>query len=125
MPGEGSDPKGLDADALARAEAALARLADDYAAWLRRDLNHARACLTPPCDLDGLRTRCHDIKGQAQTFGYPLITRLAQDIGAALQAGRTDPAFFLARLEAMETILVQGLTGDGGDAARVLLSRLD
>lgn len=115
----------IDPAALARAEAALARLGHDYLRWVERDLDAARACLisTPP-DHHTLYRLAHDIKGQAGTFGYPLIGAIAQRLCQILAAGGgADPVS--RHLDAMAEAVARRLHGDDGDAARELLARLD
>lgn len=117
-------PEGLDAEALARAEAALARLSHDYPRWLRADLAAARTCLSPP-DLDRLHTIIHDIKGQAGTFGYPLISHIGQHLCRMLVDEAPPSRRIVPLLDAMESVVDHGLTGDGGEMGRELLARLD
>lgn len=125
MAGGDGLPDGLDFETLARAEAALERLSRDYPRWLRTDLAAARACLAPPMDSDRLYTIIHDIKGQAGTFGYPLISRIGQHLCRMLTDETPPPDRIIALLEAMESVVDHDLTGDGGDRGRELLARLD
>lgn len=125
MAGGDALPDGLESEALARAEAALDRLSRDYPRWLRADLTAARACLTPPADPDRLYTIVHDIKGQAGTFGYPLISRIGQHLCRMLTEEAPPPERITPLLEAMEIIIDHGLTDDGGAMGRELLARLD
>lgn len=125
MAGGDALPDGLDCEALARAEAALANLSQDYPRWLRADLAAARACLTPSMDSDRLYTILHDIKGQATTFGYPLISRISQHLCQMLNGETPSPDHITALLDAMESVVDHGLTGDGGERGRELLARLD
>ena len=115
----------LDPQALARAEAALARLGQDYPHWVEADLARARACLGPPADPDRLYRLAHDIKGQAGTFDYPLVSTIAARLCAALQAATPEPERVLRHLDAMAEVIARRLRGDGGEAGRQLLSRLD
>ncbi|CDL00357.1 Chemotaxis protein histidine kinase and related kinases [Magnetospirillum gryphiswaldense MSR-1 v2] len=125
MAGGDALPDGLDCEALARAEAALESLSQDYPRWLRADLAAARACLTPSLDPDRLYTILHDIKGQATTFGYPLISRISQHLCRMLTDKAPPPDHIIALLDAMESVVDHGLTGDGGAMGRELLARLD
>lgn len=125
MAGGDALPDGLDCEALARAEAALASLSKDYPRWLRSDLAAARACLTPSMDPDRLYTILHDIKGQATTFGYPLVSRISQHLCHMLSGETPSPGHITPLLDAMESVVDQGLTGDGGEKGRELLARLD
>jgi chemotaxis protein histidine kinase CheA len=81
-----------DEQMVARAEAAVAKLAEEYDTWLQNDLveivrlrdevkgdpDRARS------HLDEMARRVHDVKGQAGTFGYTLVTTLADSLGDML-----------------------------------------
>jgi hypothetical protein len=75
---------GIDPDAIARAEAALAGLSSNFEAWMADEitkLDAARARidsegLTSEA-AEGLYMRAHDLKGLGATYQYPLVTRLA------------------------------------------------
>ncbi len=77
-----------DAAAVARAEAALEALKGDYEERLRDDLAALTAALeaarAEPCEagarLEAMRRCAHDVKGQAGTFGYALVTTLAASL---------------------------------------------
>jgi chemotaxis protein histidine kinase CheA len=74
-------------DPVARAEAALAELADDFTRWMEQEcvrLDTARKALRASGfnqgTRDGLFLAAHDIKGQAATFGFPLVTPVADSL---------------------------------------------
>ncbi len=127
----------IDPDALARAEAALARLASDYLSWAEADCAALRACLAEiaahPADAaDGLWRLfriAHDMKGQAGTFNFPLITDVAGRLCRTIEAAPEPDAAGLARLgahiEALAEIILDRLGGDGGDRGRKILARLE
>jgi len=118
------DSVGLSPDALARAEAALARLSDDYLRWVQADLATAQACLDSG-DLSRLYTIVHDIKGQAATFGYPLVSTIGARLCQMLHAPSPPRTGVSRLLEAMQTVITHRLTDDGGAQGRELLKRLD
>ena len=72
----------LDQKAIARAEAALEKLSDQFADWIQEELsklveawgkyeaNQNQATKTE------LHRRAHDLKGLAPTYGYPLVGRI-------------------------------------------------
>ena len=74
-------------DPVAQAEAALAELSGDFAQWMEQEcarLDTARkqikaAGLTSGTR-DALFLAAHDIKGQAATFGYPLVAPVADSL---------------------------------------------
>jgi hypothetical protein len=75
---------GIDADAIAKAEAALKSLSGQFAQWLDDEiqkLDAARAAIAAKGynleTSEGLYMRAHDLKGLGSTYEYPLITRIA------------------------------------------------
>jgi hypothetical protein len=72
----------LDQKAIARAEAALAKLSDQFADWINEELNKlldawAKYAAAPgPQTKNELHRRAHDLKGLAPTYGYPLVGRV-------------------------------------------------
>jgi chemotaxis protein histidine kinase CheA len=77
----------LDFDPVAQAEAALAELAGDFRQWMEQEVvrldtaRHAvRASGFNQGTRDALFLAAHDIKGQATTFGFPLVTPVADSL---------------------------------------------
>lgn len=125
----------LDPEALARAEAALQALSHHYLDWAEADLALLRAALAEvlaqpdqPAPLARLLTIAHDMKGQAATFGYPLITGIGESLCRLINETPTPDAATLARLigmvEAITEVLNHRLEGDGGAKGRDILARL-
>ena len=77
---------GLDMAALKRAEAAMEGLKKEFGHWIADDVGalteaRARYAQTPDAHTRGALIRAaHDIKGQAATFNYPLIARVAASL---------------------------------------------
>lgn len=74
----------FDADAVARAEAALKSLSNEFGSWMEEEVvkleaafAQAKAEKFAAVALDALHTRAHDVKGLGATYEFPLITRLA------------------------------------------------
>jgi len=132
MAGDGELPE-LPPDILARAEAALAGLSGRYLEWAGADAARLRACLdevrTPGADLAMLLPRLftisHDMKGQAATFGYPLVSELGNRLCRLIEDEPIPDPEGVARLarlaEGMIQVIAQRLDGDGGAAGRALL----
>lgn len=132
MAGDGDFPE-LSPEALARAEAALAGLSGRYLEWAAADSARLRACLdealAPQADLARLLPRLftisHDMKGQAATFGYPLVSELGHRLCRLIEDNPAPGPEGLARLarlgEGMARIIAERLEGDGGDAGKALL----
>jgi hypothetical protein len=77
----------IDFDPVANAEAALAELADDFVQWMDQEctrLDTARKTMRSAGINNGTRDAlflaAHDIKGQATTFGFPLVTPVADSL---------------------------------------------
>jgi len=74
-------------DPVERAEAALAELAADFSVWMQNECarldaaRHAiRASGITAGNKDVLFRAAHDIKGEAATFGYPLVAPVANSL---------------------------------------------
>ena len=74
----------LDAQAIAKAEAALADLSSHFEDWLMEEikkLEDVQAQIKSEGlnkdNIEQLFFRAHDLKGLGTTYGYPLITRIA------------------------------------------------
>src|SRR5215470_16107418 len=73
---------------LKRAEAAVADLAKDYAAWALADVAKARKALARANDdpakraqqVEALFRVAHDLKGQGASFGFALVTKIGQSL---------------------------------------------
>ena len=75
---------GIDADAIAKAEAALKAMSAQFGQWLNDEivkLDQAQADIRAkgytPETAEGLYFRAHDLKGLGATYQYPLVTRIA------------------------------------------------
>jgi HPt (histidine-containing phosphotransfer) domain-containing protein len=72
----------LDQRAIARAEAALEKMSDQFADWINEELAHLLKAwadyeAAPGSKTkDDLHRRAHDLKGLAPTYGYPLVGRI-------------------------------------------------
>ena len=77
----------LDADSIARAEAALKSLSSQFAQWMQDELTKLEAAraevkakgMTPETS-EGLYMRAHDLKGLGATYEFPLVTRIAASL---------------------------------------------
>ena len=73
----------LDQRAIAKAEAALEKMSDQFADWIKEELARLleawadfEAAPSSPATKDELHRRAHDLKGLAPTYGYPLVGRI-------------------------------------------------
>jgi hypothetical protein len=90
---------GVDPDAVARAEAALASLSSNFETWMADEIAKLDAAWARVLaeganaqTLEGLYMRAHDLKGLGATYQYPLVTRIAGSLCRLLH----DPARRLA-----------------------------
>ncbi|MGZ8364663.1 MAG: Hpt domain-containing protein [Caulobacteraceae bacterium] len=74
----------IDADALARAEAALAGLSSQFSQWMQDELTKldaARAAVKAEGlnakTAEQLYIRAHDLKGLGTTYEFPIVSRIA------------------------------------------------
>jgi chemotaxis protein histidine kinase CheA len=132
-PGEGRISK-----ALARAEAAVANLAEDYASWALADVAKARAALAAAIDdpagrapyIDALFRVGHDLKGQGTSFGFPLVTKIGHSLCAltrdrARQYDSKHLDLVRSHLDAIDLILTKGIRGEGGKLGADLVAKLE
>jgi chemotaxis protein histidine kinase CheA len=130
--------EGSMATSLARAEKAVANLAQDYAAWALADVAKARAALAAATGdaagrgqhVEALFRIGHDLKGQGSSFGFPLVTKighslcaLTRDRARRYESRHLDLA--KAHLDALELILTKGIKGEGGKVGAELVARLE
>lgn len=121
----------INADTFKRAEEAVSKLSEQYRDWALSDIETLRGCVE---NLSGDETRddavakirsiAHDMRGQGSTFGYPLITQIAQSISGTLKISLT-PDDLIAHIDAVEAIIENEATGDGGDKGRDILQSLE
>ena len=120
---------------LARAEAALAELEASYPERLRADVAAIEAAARRldedpgPAACDALYDLVHDLKGQAGTFGYPLITEIGDHLCHYLRRCReagAAPEGTVVRLHvrALAAVAGEDLRGDGGETGRRLCAGL-
>lgn len=73
----------LDQRAIAKAEAALEKMSDQFAEWIKEELARLLEAWAEyekkpgdPVTKNELHRRAHDLKGLAPTYGYPLVGRI-------------------------------------------------
>jgi len=120
-----------------QAEAALDDMSDQYDGWIRDYLEtintamaEARTGVPPdPSAIAQIRKTSHEIKGQGQTLGYPLLTRVGHmlhgfiDRDADCAARNLD--LIAAHVDFMNLVFQKEIHGDGGPEEDQLLAALD
>jgi chemotaxis protein histidine kinase CheA len=136
------------ADALAETAVSVAALSAaptldtlvaDYEQWTLSALAGMRAALgeaqahpeSPAEPLRRIFEAAHDLKGQGTSFGYPLITRIAQSL-CRLGHRPCDAAgaaehlrVVAAHLDVLALILQKQIRGDGGPLGAKLAAKLE
>jgi len=126
---------GPDMAAIKRAEEAMTALESQFGDWIAEDVKaltaaRARYAKTPGADARAalLRT-AHDIKGQAPTFNYPLIARVAASLSRMIGELPSDAAIPLhlvdAHVNAITVIHKNKMQDTRDRTAQVLLAELD
>lgn len=119
-----------------QAEAALDDMSDQYEEWIRGYLEtinaamkNAQASVPPDPDaIATIRKTSHEIKGQGQTLGYPLLTQVGHmlygfiDRDDARAARNLD--LIAAHIDFMNLVAQNQVRGDGGPQEEALLAAL-
>lgn len=126
---------GADMAAMKRAEAAMDGLKSEFAGWIADDVKklieaRARYAKTPDAEARAALLRAaHDIKGQAPTFNYPLIARVAGSLSRMI--GELPPqtaipvALVDAHVSAIQVIHRMALQDTNDETAQALCAELD
>ncbi len=120
----------------ADAETALQEIKDNYEAVVQVEVRMiddaiSRAMETPTAAADALKEFfgiSHDIKGQAASLDYPLLTAIAQSLCRFINS--SEPAALNGldvvgmHTRAMGTVVAHRIRGDGGEMGKKLLDAL-
>ena len=127
---------GIDANAIAKAEAALKAMSAQFGQWLQDEivkLDQAQADIRAkgytPETAEALYFRAHDLKGLGTTYQYPLVTRIAgslcrmmDDVDKRMQA----PAAILdAHIDAIRAVVRDEIQTDEHPVGRALAETLE
>ena len=126
---------GVDAAALKRADTALEILSTEYAGWLEQDVQvlvaaHANFAAAPSAENRAALLRAaHDIKGQAATFDFPLVARVAASLsrllGEIAPGEPLPPGLADAHVQAVQVIYRENIRDTGNPMAQMLCAELD
>lgn len=107
----GGGSGGLDMAAIRRAEAAVETLKADFADWVSDDVARLRDCRDRFAKTRGAEARdalflaAHDIKGQAGSFDFPLVARVAASLCKLMDAVKEPDALPLHIVDAHVTAI--------------------
>ena len=124
---------------MAEAAADLDTLVAEYEQWTLKSLAAMREALgevqaSPQDPVDPLRRifeGAHDLKGQGTSFGYPLVTRIAQSLCRLRHAAPLDSCTperlraVAAHLDVLVIVLEKRIRGEGGTVADKLAAKLE
>lgn len=128
----------VDLEALDRAEKVITDLTGDYLEWVSTDLGCLGEFLNKltaaaPADrkpvLDEIFHISHDMKGQGGSFGYPLITAIANDLCRLIEKAEGEigaPLIGAVKIhvDSMKLVIAQRMTGEGSKEAEAILAGL-
>lgn len=127
---------GIDANAIAKAEAALKAMSSQFGQWLQDEitkLDAAQAGIRAKGlnveTAEELYFRAHDLKGLGATYQYPLVTRLAGSLCRLLDepGKRAEAPLMLldAHIDAIRAVVRDGIQTDEHPTGRVLAETLE
>ena len=127
---------GLDAGAIARAEAALKSLSSNFTQWLADEITKLDAAReqvrqqgVTPESMENLYLRAHDLKGLGTTYGYQLITRIAGSLCRMIDDKEKRAATPLelvdAHIDAIKAAVRDDIRSDEHPVGRVLVVELE
>ena len=127
---------GIDANAIAKAEAALKAMSAQFGQWLQDEivkLDQAQADIRAkgytPETAEGLYFRAHDLKGLGATYQYPLVTRLAGSLCRLMDDGekrmQAPLAILDAHIDAIRAVVRDEIQTDDHPIGRALAETLE
>ena len=125
----------IDFDPVARAEAALAELADDFSVWMDHECtrldaarNAIKASGITPGNRDMLFRAAHDMKGQAATFGFPMVAPVADSLCRLIEhipdIARLPIPLIDQHVDAIRAITYKNTRGDSNRNSATLAEKL-
>jgi chemotaxis protein histidine kinase CheA len=131
----------IDLDLLEKAQDVLDSMGDDYLEWVKTDLvkiEYSYEDLVEATEdekreefLKEVFSTAHDMKGQGGTFGYDLVTqvanhlcRLIERINASISIKMQNEAIRI-HIDALQLIFKNELSGDGGESGIALLQGIE
>lgn len=127
---------GLNANAIAKAEAALKSLSSQFAQWMQDELAKLEAArarvhaegMTPEAG-DHLYTRAHDLKGLGATYEFPIVTRMAGSLCKLIdtpEARAKAPLKLIdAHVDAIRAAVRDNIRDDQNPMGRILAEELE
>jgi len=136
--GQSREPGKFAMKALEEAMAELDKFADDYPEWVQGQVRELYDLLRKAQDKDEtnriaefkrLNEIAHDMRGQGGTFGYPLVTTVADSLYkltvARALTGESHLEIVKSHIDTMNAVIKERVEGDGGLLGRELLTALE
>jgi chemotaxis protein histidine kinase CheA len=126
-------PGAVDLATLERAENVIAQMADSYLEWVQEDLVRmdgayktlAAAAAPRKEEADQVFQIAHDIKGQGGSFGYDLMTVIANELCRLIERqdtfGDAEVQAIKVHIDAMKLVIQNRMKGDGGANGQALV----
>jgi hypothetical protein len=131
-------PDGVDAAMLEKAEALMANFQGDFVVWVQEDLKklqqHFDAAAALPVEERGHAMKevfgvLHNMKGQGGSFGFPLITSLANMLCRFMEKattfGQPEMEAVNVCVNAIRLVVAERLAGDGGTKGEKLIKGIE
>ncbi len=129
-------PNAVDLEALERAEQVIANMADSYLDWVEEDLKKISSAYERLVtenddrgkDIEKVFGIAHDMKGQGGSFGYELITAVANNLCRLIDrfdgsvTPETQNGAIRIHIDAMKLIISSRMRGDGGQQGTAILN---
>ena len=126
----------LDADSIARAEAALKSLSSQFAQWMQDELTkldgaraEIRARGMTPETSEALYMRAHDLKGLGATYEFPLVTRIAASLCRLIDEPKTRTLAPMglvdAHIDAIKAVVRDDIKSDDHPIGRAIAVELE
>lgn len=127
-------PGAVDLATLERAERVIEQMADSYLEWVQEDLVRmdaaykalAAATGDRKAEADQVFQIAHDIKGQGGSFGYDLMTLIANELCRLIERqetfGSPEVQAVKVHADAMKLVIQNRMKGDGGANGQALVA---
>ena len=126
----------IDPAAIAKAEAALKSLANNFSQWLADEITQLEAARQQVKTvgatvetMENLYLRAHDLKGLGATYEYPLVTRIAGSLCKLIDDPdkRAKAPLFLvdAHIDAIKAAVKGGIQTDADPMGSALVTELE
>jgi len=130
-------PGAVDAATLEKAEQAIASMSDQYLDWVHDDIVKIDAAYADlvaasgdrKVEVDRVFQVSHDMKGQGGSFGFDLVTAIANQLCRLIEkmenTGSKELEAIRVHIDAIKLVIAQKVKGDGGKAGEQIMVGLE